>query len=67
MSSSELLMPGREGRRGKQAGLPSKGHGEPLGRWKGAVVKGLQALAPTVVWRQGQDKSAEGQLECGWG
>lgn len=46
MSSSEMLMPGREGQRGKQAGLPRMGHQRPLGQWRDAVVKDWQALAP---------------------
>lgn len=67
MSSSELLMPGREELRGKQGGLPRLGHHGPLGKWRGAVVKDFQAVVPTVVGRQTQDKPTEGQLEWGWG
>lgn len=51
-------MPGREGLRGKQAG-PRLGHCGPLGKWRGAVVEDLLALAPKVVWQQGPDKPTE--------
>lgn len=60
-------MPGREGLRGKRAGLPRLGQCGPLGKGRGAVLEDSQVLAPTVVWQQGQDKAAEGQLGCGWG
>lgn len=58
-------MPGREGLKGKQAG-PRLGHCGPLGKWRGAVVEDLQALAPNVMWQQGQDQPAD-QLGWGWG
>lgn len=53
-------MPGRQELRGKQGGLPRLGHHGPLGKWRGAVVEDFQAVVPTVVGRQTQDKPTEG-------